>query len=200
MPPPLAVVRLLQDQYLDAIVTIHRAVLGYTLNSRLGRAHLAHLYHAMSRDSDCYVGVALSQDRPVGVVSGSLDLERAESRLFRSIGFGPWANIVWQVLRSPSLVREWRKGQAIGRPVYRDRERVAAILTTLAVDPRCQRVGIGRQLISELEAFFAARNVHCYRLDTLADNRAAREFYRKAGFEELEQREDSIVLVKKTSP
>ena len=75
------VIRPLRDEFIEDVVRIHRAGLGYTVNSALGKDHLAFLYQTMSRDPKCYVGVALIDNQPVGVVSGAVDLGTLKCRL-----------------------------------------------------------------------------------------------------------------------
>ncbi len=190
------VVRPLKDDFLEDVIRIHQTGLGYTLNSRLGKKHLAFLYRAMSLDDKCYVGVALIENRPVGVVSGALDPEVFKKRLIRTLPLPRIASMAWKLIVDPRLILEWRKGNKIGSPVYYEEKEVPAILTAIAVDPKFRSRGIGKLLITAIEKFFMCQDIRFYHLDTLLENKPARKFYESLGFQEIEARADSILFVK----
>ncbi len=194
--PESVVVQPLQAQFLEDVIRIHRLGLGYTLNSRLGTKHLQFLYQSMSQDPDCYVGVALAGTRPLGVISGTANADILRARLLRSATAGTKIRLAFSVLRHPSLVSEWSKGSAIGAPVRFQNQEVAAVLTAIAVDPGSQGRGIGQLLVAALEEYFAEHGICIYKLDTLIANKSARDFYHKLGFQELEIREDTVILIK----
>ena len=187
----------LEEKYLGDVVQIHRNVLGYTFNSRLGIDHLSFLYKAIAQDPKSYVGVALLDDQPVGTVSGTLDMDKIKTSMLKSYQLEQWKHLVLHILGQPSVIHEWWKGNVIGRPVYFEEKLIRPILTTIAVDSRYQGKGVGKSLVRKLEDFFRRKNVNTYRLDTLAENTGARKFYESLGFRQVEQRADSIVFVKK---
>jgi ribosomal protein S18 acetylase RimI-like enzyme len=189
----------LEEQYLKDVVRIHRHVLGYTFNSRLGPDHLAFLYRAMAQAEDSYVGVALIDDQPVGVVSGTLDMDKIKMSMLSSFKLRQWGYLLLRLLGQPSLIHEWWKGNIIGRSVYFERKLIQPILTAIAVDSGYQGQGVGKCLVHDLERFFTRKNIVYYRLDTLIENSSARKFYEHLGFQQVEMRADSIVFVKKIS-
>jgi GNAT superfamily N-acetyltransferase len=187
----------LGEKYLGDVVQIHRNVLGYTFNSRLGIDHLSFLYRAMAQDQESYLGVALIRGQPVGMVSGTLDIDKIKTSMLNAYRLKQWGNLLLHVLRRPSLIHEWWKGNVIGRPVYFEEKLIRPILTTIAVDSRYQGKGVGKHMVRALEVFFRQNNVNYYRLDTLAENAGARKFYESLGFQQVELRADSILFVKK---
>jgi ribosomal protein S18 acetylase RimI-like enzyme len=194
--PEAIIVRELQEQYFADVIRIHKSGLGYTLNSRFGGEHLQFLYRSMAQDSGSYVGVAVTGDRPVGVISGTVSADALKTRLFKNASVARKGRLALRILSEPSLALEWRKGSKIGATIeYQGRE-VAAVLTAIAVDPEFRGRGIGKLLIAALERCFSERGIESYRLDTLIANVPAREFYLKLGFKELARREDSIIFVK----
>ncbi len=192
----LVKVQRLESSQLDAIIAIHRQVLGYTLNSRLGSQHLRAVYEHLGRQDGSYLGVAMVDGRPAGVVSGAIDLDSAKSQLLKSFSLGHWLVVLSKIALNPFLLRDWWNGNVIGRPVHVAGKEVRAILTTIAVDPSCQGAGLGRRLVEALEAYFLEHGIRTYRLDTLTENHPAREFYRRLGFKQVDTRADSVVLVK----
>lgn len=187
----------LAENDLERVVQIHQEVLGYTFNSRLGFDHLSFLYREIAQDDESFVRIALMDDQLVGVVSGTLNIDKIKTYMLSSFKFQQWANFLWHVLHQPSLLYEWWKGNIIGRSVYFEGELIQPILTAIAVDSNCHRKGVGKCLVHDLECFFRERNVKCYRLDTLVENTSARKFYESLGFQQVEIRADSIVFVKK---
>jgi Acetyltransferase (GNAT) domain len=182
---------------LEHVVQIHQNVLSYTFNSRLGLDHLSFLYRTMAQDDKSYVGVASMNNKPVGVVSGTLNMDKIKFSMLSSLKLQQWANLLLRVLGQPSLIQEWWKGNVIGRPVYFDGEPVQPILTAIAEDASHQGKGVGKCLVNDLELFFRRNTIKYYRLDTLIENSNARKFYESIGFQQVAIRADSIVLVKK---
>ena len=186
----------LQEEFLDDVVRIHLSGLGYTMNSRLGKEHLALLYRFMARDSQCYAGVALLNGQPVGVVSGTIDAGVLNSKLLKEMPTGKIVLLALRFLAAPWLLYELGKSMIIARPVFHQGKQVSAVLTTLSVDPEVRARGIGTYLVAALERSFAQGGIQSYRLDTVLKNRTAREFYRRLGFCEIGKRADSMVYLK----
>ena len=186
----------LEKQFLKEIVRLHRAVLGYTLNSQLGEEHLSIIYYQMSQNPKGFVRVALVAGKPVGVISGTIDMDGMKNALLSSINPMRFGRILARLLKNPFLFAEFCKSSVIGRPVRAQGESIPAILTAIAIAPEFQGLGIGTKLVFALEDFFRTQHLQFYRSDTLRNNHSAREFYRKLGFQELENRTDSVILLK----
>lgn len=189
----------LRKEFLEEVIRIHRAGLGYTLNSQLGSHHLAYLYEVMGADPECYVGVAVLDGKPAGVISATKDAGRLKSRILRTMPLGRAILTAGRLLYQPSLILEWVKEASIARPVIYEGQHVKAVLTAIATHPDFRARGIGKRLIQELEGFLTRHGVACYRLDTLATNAGARAFYAKLGFVDVGKRADSQVFVKTIS-
>ncbi len=186
----------LRDDLLPYVVRIHRDALGYTVNSRLGDTHLKRLYAQMSKDSESYVGVAVVEGRPAGVVSGTLNEDRLKARLLGSLPLSALLAVLAEMVVHPGLIGAWLQSLSIARPVYHEGKRVEAVLTALAVDARFRGRGLAKELIAALERYFAARQVGIYRLDTLVTNRPAQSLYAGLGFIEVARRAGSAILVR----
>lgn len=197
--PPLSV-QPLTEESLPAVVEIHRAGLGYTMNSRLGERHLSLLYRLMAKDSQSYVGVAMQGQIPVGVVSGTLDENQLKRRLLWALSARGLCMLVIRLALHPSLLIQWIQGTVIAMPIQHDGTEVAAVLTALAVDATKQSRGVGTRLVQALEAYYALHSVRAYRLDTLTTNERARNFYRRLGFFEVARRAGSVILLKVVEP
>ncbi len=194
--PRSLLVQRLTKSIVPEVVRIHQAGLGYSLNSRLGQEHLASLYQVMADDNQCYVGLAVLDGKPVGVISGTINGEELKSRLLRSLSVRKAAKIALAVVAHPGLLCQWWKENQIAAPAYDQGQPVAAVLTAIAVDENFLTRGVGRHLVEALERFFVEHGVRAYRLDTLLTNTAAREFYKRLSFREVATRADSVVLLR----
>lgn len=187
----------LTNENIEAVIRIHMAEMGYTLNSLLGRGHLRHLYRSMAGDPSCFVGVALLGDRPVGVVSGSVDAGGLTSRLIRTMSWRRLGTVGLEMLLHPQMIRLWFQGIRIAGPVRINSREVKAVLTAIVVDSAAQGKGIGRALLEAFEGFLRQGGIGAYRLDTRSSNERAIRFYRRLGFEEAARRAHSIVYVRR---
>ncbi len=186
----------LAEKYIEPVVSLHQLVLGETLNSRLGKRHLEHLYRVMLQTPDCFVWIAVSESRPVGFISGALDLDSVKPLLLKTMPISGWINIALSFIRHPDLFVKWTHGNQVGRPILMQGKRIDPILTTIGIDPNFQGLGIGKSLIHELENYFKAHGVRTYRLDTLETNGQAHAFYKSLGFVFAEIRADSVIYLK----
>lgn len=189
-------IKRLEEKHIKDVVHIHQDALGYTFNSHLGSDHLAFMYRIMAQHEESYVGVALFDDKLVGVISGTLDMNRVKKMLLNSLNSKRWVNLISHIFRQPSLVNEYWKGNIVSKTVSFNNGIIRPTLTTIAVDSNFHGKGIGRCLLQELEHFFKEKGVQYYRLDTLITNSGAREFYRKLGFRQIETRSNSVVYIK----
>jgi ribosomal protein S18 acetylase RimI-like enzyme len=190
------VVRPLREDLLDEVVRVHRVGLAYSANSKLGSKHLAFLYRTMSRDPGSYVGVGLVNERPVGVISGTIDAGRLRAHMLRAISPANLVTLIAGVILQPGFLVDWWRSRAIAAPIRYAGTEVTAVLTAIAVAPEFQGVGIGRHLVRALEAFFSEHRVTTYRLDTLISNEQASAFYKRLGFQEVARRADSLVFLR----
>jgi ribosomal-protein-alanine N-acetyltransferase len=73
-----------------------------------------------------------------------------------------------------------------GPPI--DKAGATADIMTIAVDPRQQGHGIGRRLLDHLTGEARAAGADALLLEVRADNEAAQNLYRRAGFEHIQTR------------
>lgn len=189
-------VKPLEKKYLEKVIQIHQAGLGYTFNSRLGAQHLSLLYEAMMQSDDSHVGVVIIDNQPVGVVSGTLDIEKLKNKAVRKLRIKHIINLCLNFLFHPTLLLELQKGNLIGKNVTYAGKIVSPVLTAIVVDSNFQGRGIGKLLVKDLENFFRQHHVSHYRLDTLQENTKARTFYENLGFQKVEDRADSTIHIK----
>jgi len=168
----------MRPEDIPAVVRLHRAVMGYTLNAWLGERNLAHLYAVMIADPGCVALVADSTTGIDGAVTGTTDMRGLSSRLLRCTPIGlKMANAV-RILTHPwrltDLLESFRLQRLAAGGFH-------AVLTTIFVRPDAGRSGIGNGLFTAFSEALRARNVRSFRLDTLLSNTRARAFYVKMG-------------------
>ena len=186
----------LGDHFLEDAVRIHQSVLDYTFNSRLGDKHLAFMYHQMSITPGCFTAVALASAQPVGVISGSFNMDETKFMIMKSFNLAQWGNLFFHLFKKPAHVVDiWNNG-IVDRPISINEKLIPAILSTIAISPGFQGRGIGKLLVNSLEIFFKGRGIKYYRVDTLLSNHHARKFYNKLMFQEVAIRANSVILIK----
>jgi GNAT superfamily N-acetyltransferase len=186
----------LEPGHLPAVIELHRSQLPYTVNSILGREHLAFLYRVMGQDPDSTILVALVAGKVAGVVSATLDPGELKRRIFAGLTPGGWVRLFFRLLRKPRALLAWYAGQGVEAPVSHQGTLVNPCLTAIAVDGSYRQAGIGRALVAGVEEFCRSRGYRAFRLDTVQENEVSRKFYQRLGFVEAEQRGGNVMLVK----
>jgi len=186
----------LRPEDILAVANLHAAELQYSFNSKLGVKHLARIYRAMTAFPDSFVGVALDDGVPVGVVSGTLDVATLKRAIIRSLGWRGKLRMVGGLLLKPSAIFALLGEMKPRPPVRVGEQEVSACLTAIAVAASHRRKGLASQLVTALEDFFRTRGISHYWLDTVTENSGARSFYKKLGFSEVAQLGHTVVLLK----
>ncbi|MCX7847881.1 MAG: GNAT family N-acetyltransferase [bacterium] len=184
------------EHWVGAVVALHRAVLGYSLNALLGPAHLAAVYRITAAMPSACVRVAVEGEDLLGAVSATLDEERCAREILRMLPLSQKLSMAAQLSVRPACWRALMAARRASKPVVINGQAVRACLTSIVVDPAHHGKGIGRALVEAVEEFMRQHGVKVYRLDTRASNTGARAFYARLGFVEHEQRGCDIILVK----
>lgn len=178
------------------MASLHVAELQYSFNSKIGPEHLARVYRAMSKIPDCYIGVALENNVPIGVVSGALNVKKLKPAVLRSLGWRGCFRLAARLLTTPSAFGALLSESKSRPPVIAEGKEIDACLTAIAVAATHRRKGLASELVRALEEFFRARKVSHYWLDTVLENTGARSFYKKLGFVEVMEVGKTVVLLK----
>lgn len=189
-------VRRMQTVDVPQIVNLHLNAISYSLNAKLGKNHLVYLYNTTSSDEHSIVLVALKENICAGMCSATINPQQLTKKLLFKLPMRRWAGIFFKIIQHPGLLRTWHETNSLGAPVIFNEKSIIPCLTTIVVDEKFRREGVGRALILAVEEFFKSKQYFCYRLDTLASNFASRSFYLKNGFTEVAQRGRHIMLVK----
>ena len=86
---------------LDAIVELHCRVLDWSINGRLGPAHVRKMYEALLGHPDSVAFVASRNDRIMGFMVASTDYRKARARLKANLGLAGTLRVLWGSLFHP---------------------------------------------------------------------------------------------------
>lgn len=184
---------------IPAATRLHVDAIPYSMNSMLGPDHVATLYRLLRADPHSGVFAARRGQAVVGTAVVTTAPSLTKKRLIQQAGLGHWVIKSPRFLLRPSLIATLLQEQRTGRPVHFEGKAIEPVLAAIAVAPDARTMGVGRKLLAAVEAFLQERGEMAYRVDTRADNDAARAFYRKAGFAEVEQRGKDVLLVRALS-
>lgn len=187
----------LRDEWVDDVVELHRAVMGYSLNALLGPRHLACVYRITARLPLACVCVATDGERVLGAVSATLDDEACAREVLKALPLARKLSMVAQLCCRPVCWRAALMARRTSRPVVVEGQRVRACLTSIIVAPAWHRCGIGRALVGAVDAFMRSSGVAIYRLDTRVTNTAARAFYLRCGFVTYARRGSDVIFIRK---
>ena len=186
----------LRYEDIHAVVTLHRKVLTYSLNSKLGDSHLTDLYKNLCEDSSCMIKVARERENIVGVVSAALKPQRVMSQLISNLTLKRMLGLIGKFTLHPFFLLEWAENVWLGHPVRFKGRMIDACLLAIVVQAESQRLGIGRSLIKSVDNFFLTNNCFAYRLDSRKDNQSSSAFYQQMRFIAVEQRGRNIMWVR----
>ncbi len=188
-------IRAMRGEDVPLVAGLHHQVLYETLNSRLGIPHLEDLYGALLSDPDARCWVAVQENRILGFVSASKDLQKTRDFIGR--------NLLWRdrimsgvhVLTSWKDLKEFLSGDLFFKSCVGGKAPYATILT-LGVSPFAQRRSVGRRLIEEVSRSFQEMGRTAYHVDTRFNNEPALAFYARNGFSTVRTFLGNVVLVR----
>jgi len=184
---------------LVALARCHRLCLPDTASSRAGLSVLEQLYAALFRDSAALViwePGAHGRPEHGAFASGTVRFRETERHTRRSLPTAAFARLAVHAAAMPRHVLARRRWEQL-IPL----EGIGYILTlgvASAVVPGAQ-TRRGRELLAELEAWFASQGSSASFVDTELSNQRAHAFYLRAGYLEL-SREHGQVLLRKALP
>ena len=164
------------------VVNIHlRSFQGFFLTF-MGASFLTLLYRATIADPSGIAIIAEKENKTTGFVTGTSQPSGFYKRLLKKhiLGFGVAS--LQSFFRKPSILpRLLRAFSMPGQPLP---SKNCATLMSIAVDPDCQNLGIGKLLVNAFIEEARSRGSQFVNLTTDAvNNEAANHFYKSLGFE-----------------
>lgn len=176
------ITRDLEENDCKDVVNIHvHSFQGFFLTF-MGTSFLTLLYHATIADPSGIAIIAEKENETTGFVTGTSQPSGFYKRLLKKhiLGFGVAS--LQGFLRNPSILpRLLRAFSMPGQPLPAVN---CATLMSVAVDPDCQNLGIGKLLVNAFIEEARSRGSQFVNLTTDAvNNETANHFYKSLGFE-----------------
>ena len=148
----------------------------------MGASFLTLLYRATITDPSGIAIIVMNENKTTGFVTGTSQPSGFYKRLLKKhvLGFGVAS--LEGFLRKPSILpRLLRAFSMPGQPLPAEN---CATLMSIAIDPDCQNLGIGKLLVNAFIEEARSRGSQFVNLTTDAvNNEAANHFYKSLGFE-----------------
>lgn len=180
------------------VVTLHRTVLGTTLNARIGREYLAALYLVVLKDVTNSAGwVVVAEDGEViGFLTVTRNLFALEKRIHAEIGLGAKIRVAWYLLNHPAKIAYLVSRSKFSRYLRQLSPHSYPTILTIGIDHNIQKQGLGARLIATSDTYFRSDEVPHYFVDTEITNRQACDFYSRRGFNKIGECEGNVLFKK----
>ncbi|MGJ7457455.1 GNAT family N-acetyltransferase [Halomonas sp. RA08-2] len=101
-----------------------------------------------------------------------------------------------KLLRESELLVHYREGKALGIAAFycNDVETLCAFLSLLWVSPEARGSGIARELLDGIISVMEVKRFRYLKLEVLANNHRAINFYRRQGFEEIDSKMGNLIM------
>ncbi len=142
-----------ENSELAEIVKLHQAVLGHTINSRIGDWFLLKLYQAVLADPSSVLLKAVDGSQIVGLASATKDLADLNKKIKKQYNFQDYCRIALFFLLHPLAVRQFGQSILLHRYLATLAQPYPTILT-IGVNPNCQGQGVGSKLMQNINSFF----------------------------------------------
>ena len=181
---------------LRALALCHRLCLPETASSRAGLDVLEALYAALMRDLAAHViwepGLAGAPEHGA-FAAGTVRFRETEAHTRRSLPAAAFARLAVRAALMPKHLLARRRWESLI-----PHEGIGYVLTlgvASAVVPSV-RTRRGRDILADMEAWFAKQGCSASFVDTELSNRRAHEFYLRAGYLELSRDHGQVLLRK----
>lgn len=91
----------LTEEYLQDVVNLHYKILNWSINSRLGKEHISHLYKAIINDGFCFGFVFLQHNEVIGIITGTRNWKISQQILFGNYKFIDYVKLFFICLKKP---------------------------------------------------------------------------------------------------
>ena len=167
----------------EVAARLHLVQIAEGFLSLLGRGFLTRLYRRIARSSHAFLLVAEQRGQVVGFVAGAVDTGALYREFVLRDGIPAGLGAAGPILRNGRRVVETlRHGTSQGVSHGRGVE-----LLSIAVDPACQGLGIGRALVDGFVEECSATGNDDATVVVSADNGRAIHLYEQSGFVEVER-------------
>ena len=182
-------------EYLDDVVTLHKEVLGHTLNSRIGTWFLRKLYLQTVLSSENGICYIFKEDSKIlGFISLCRDHHRLDREIRESLSFQDKYRTGLTILAHPSLWAGLVRQLLFSRYLRTTYPGLYPLILTLGVAKNQQGQGVGSLLIQKAVEVSREWGVRELFVDTEVTNAAAITTYQKNGFQRVSVQYGNILL------
>lgn len=162
---------------LDQVAALHLATLDDSFFSLFGKEFLKTFYKPIPKSSGAIFLVATDKGKLIGFALGIIDGQK----VLRTILLSSFLPLIFKALptalRRPVVIPQtismvFQKPSELGKPE----------LQFIAVSPKYQGRGVGKNLVQKLIREFAAEKIDSFLVGTAASNQKSNDFYKHLGF------------------
>ncbi len=161
---------------IDEVVNIRYKELSSGLLSKLGKKFLYEYSKSLLKTPGIFVFVAKNNDRIVGFVSLTDEIERLHLRVIRNNFWGIFKALIEHLFLHPTSI-----GKIWETLSYSGFSNGGAELLSMAVDSSHQRKGWGKKIFQKVKREFRKKGIKYFRVSTYEKDIGANFFYKKMG-------------------
>jgi ribosomal protein S18 acetylase RimI-like enzyme len=170
---------------------IHRVVMSYSLNARIGERHLLDLYKQIQKDDNVIGKVLVRNGRAVGLCLGTTNILATQNEVKKCL-----TQSLISILNPLFMIRNVSGIIDSIHLFFRTRkiDIPANYILLWFIDPGVQGLGLGRLVLNETLENIDLRNKSKTFVDVRKTSFRAIESYRKVGFENYDETILSLIL------
>lgn len=177
------------------IVQIHRKVLPYTINSRVGSKFLHSLYSVLLKNPSSNQVLVYKENQSVlGFASFCTDLNKTNLNVLKHLSLTAYVGILLFLITHPASLGELFSRNKFSNYLENKFKNPYPTILTIGVDPSVQGKGVGKQLMKEVFDYFKKHRISTFYVDTQTSNKGAILFYEKSGFTDQGNFENNKIL------
>lgn len=176
-------IRRLSQKDIEIVSKLHQQTLD-TPGSKIGMVYLTHLYGSLYKNNLCFT--AIDQGQVIGAITATANLKEIQAFSWKVVIATILSIILGKVNTAEVLNRAW-----FNFIILKHLQRPYLYISTLFVDKKFQRKGMGKKLIERVLKEKKIVNIY---VDTYLNNKKAIKFYKALGFEVVCRITDSLVL------
>lgn len=168
----------------EKLSRIHLSELHSDFLPSLGLDFLTHLYRDFIKFKEVEVIVFDSKNKISGFIVGAKDFNSIFKTIILNNFFTYASLLILKMITRPIILKN-----VFDTLIYPVKEwnGIKSELVVIAVSNECQRKGIGRKLLNELEIRFKKREIMEYKVSVNKKNKRANLFYKSLGFRKIRE-------------
>jgi len=176
------------------VALLHKKALPQTVSSRLGEFYLRSIYEAAINDKNTKAFIAMDKGAIAGAVVATTNLSSFQSQVKSQLFARGYFDILIALLKRVSLIADLAKRISFERKLLREYNGKYATFVILFTVKQFREKGIGTKLVKEVLKQYKNNTKNIY-VDTLVENKPAKNLYESLGFKTLKKIDDSCLFL-----